>query len=193
MSLLEGAPTVHLIMRAYPDTMPPQDSFGVAYAERLSLPWWAWPAALGGSAVVVAELTLGMPGLTVPGTGLAMLLTAAGLGLVRRWPVQVSTGTGEPELRVDDAHLPVRFVRAATPLSPTEVRELLGPAHDPMAFVVLRPWVRTAVRVDLADPADPTPYWVISSRRPEQLAQALTDAAPHAGDPGTQGDQLSRA
>jgi len=32
------------------------------------------------------------------------------------------------------------------------------------------------VRVDLNDPADPTPYWVVSSRRPTELAGAIKAA-----------------
>ena len=41
---------------------------------------------------------------------------------------------------------------------------------------MLRPYVKTAVRVELTDPADPTPYWLLSSRHPQALASAL-DAA----------------
>jgi hypothetical protein len=38
---------------------------------------------------------------------------------------------------------------------------------------VLRPWVDGVVRVALTDPADPAPYWLVSTRRPEVLAAAL--------------------
>jgi hypothetical protein len=38
---------------------------------------------------------------------------------------------------------------------------------------VQRPWVKGAVQVHLDDPADPTPYWVVSSRNPTALASAL--------------------
>jgi hypothetical protein len=31
------------------------------------------------------------------------------------------------------------------------------------------------VRVELTDPEDPTPYWLVSSRRPDALARALAD------------------
>ena len=52
-----------------------------------------------------------------------------------------------------------------------------GPEADARAYLVLRPYVRTAVQVDLADPADPAPYWLISSRHPKRLADALVAAA----------------
>ena len=64
----------------------------------------------------------------------------------------------------------------AIPLDAATKRELLGPSADPMAFVIQRPWVSGAVQVVLDDPDDVTPYWVISSRRPEDLARALRRA-----------------
>jgi hypothetical protein len=132
-------------------------------------PWWAWPLAAAGGAIAGAELTLGAPGLR-PGVivGGTVLATVA-LALVSRIRVEV---TGD-ELRVDDARLPLRFVAAASVVEPEERRRLLGTEADPLAFAVLRPWVRGTVRVDLDDPADPTPYWLISSRRPEALVAAL--------------------
>jgi hypothetical protein len=32
------------------------------------------------------------------------------------------------------------------------------------------------VRVEITDPADPAPYWLVSSRRPVELAEALSRA-----------------
>jgi hypothetical protein len=88
------------------------------------------------------------------------------------------------ELRVDDARLPVRFVGGVTVLGAPEKRILLGTAAHPYAFVVQRPWIKGAVQVHLNDPADPTPYWVVSSRRPAALAATLL-AARAAGESGT--------
>ena len=33
--------------------------------------------------------------------------------------------------------------------------------------------MRTAVEITLDDPEDPVPYWLVSTRRPQQLAAAL--------------------
>jgi Protein of unknown function (DUF3093) len=41
--------------------------------------------------------------------------------------------------------------------------------------------VATAVEITLADPADPVPYWLVSTRRPQQLAAALTTATAPLG------------
>jgi hypothetical protein len=63
-----------------------------------------------------------------------------------------------------------------TVLGVAEKRILLGTAAHPYAFVVQRPWIKGAVQVHLDDPNDPTPYWVVSSRRPAALAAALLAA-----------------
>jgi hypothetical protein len=43
---------------------------------------------------------------------------------------------------------------------------------------VQRPWIGGAVQVVIDDPADPTPYWVVSSRDPVRLAAAIAAGAP---------------
>ncbi|MGH3428112.1 MAG: DUF3093 domain-containing protein, partial [Mycobacteriales bacterium] len=84
----------------------------------------------------------------------------------------------ESTLFVDDAKIPVRLIERAVPLSPAAYRAAIGASFDPLAFVVRRPWISRAVLITLADPDDPTPYWIISSRRPEALAAAINDSRP---------------
>lgn len=48
-----------------------------------------------------------------------------------------------------------------------------GPGLDARAFTLFRGWVDPVLRIDLIDPEDPTPYWLISTRRPERLQEAL--------------------
>ena len=156
------------------------------YSERLALPWWAWPTAFAGAAFVAAEISLRGPDpRTLPLYALVLLAAAGGLYALGRIRVSVdSPAEGpDPELRVDDAHLPLRFVAGVTALTAEDKRALLGVDADPLAFVVQRPWIPGAVRVDLDDPADPTPYWLISSRRPAELAAALDAARDGAVSP----------
>ena len=44
---------------------------------------------------------------------------------------------------------------------------------DARAYLLLRPYLKRAVKVEITDRADPAPYWLISTRHPEELAQAL--------------------
>jgi hypothetical protein len=143
------------------------------YRERLGVPLWWWLAAPATAALLAAEVFLGAPGFATVLPYVVLVPAVVG-GLW--WAGRVRVAVTEDELQVDDARLPLRYVRAVTPLSALQTRDLLGPGAAPYAFVVQRPWVGTAVRVDLDDPDDPTPYWVISSRRATELAAAI-DAA----------------
>jgi hypothetical protein len=148
------------------------------YAERLLAPWWLWLLALGGAALLSAEVFLGAPGrpLWLPYV-ILLPLTAFGLGQASRLRVTVRDGA----LQVGGKRLDLRQVAQAGVLDAAGKRAALGPRADPLAFVVHRPWLSRAVLVVLDDPDDPTPYWMISSRHPEKLARAIRAATTDAG------------
>lgn len=143
------------------------------YTERLTLPWWMWLCGLSLAALFAAEIWLGVPGVRawLP-FAVLMTLTAVGLWWLGRIRIAVRDG----ELLVDDARLPVRFIADAIALDAAGRREVLGVGAHPLAFVIQRPWIPGAVQVVLNDPDDPTPYWVISTRHPLRLAEAILAA-----------------
>jgi len=145
-----------------------------AYAERLTVPWWAWPLSLLVAMLLAAELWMGTGGLRawVP-FAVVLPLTVAALIWLGRIRIAVTAG----EFQVDDARLPLAVISDVVALDAGGKREVLGVGAHPLAFVVQRPWVPGAVQVVLDDPADPTPFWVVSSRRPVELATALLAAA----------------
>jgi hypothetical protein len=77
------------------------------------------------------------------------------------------------ELLAGRAHVPVRLLGEVTALDAAAMRHELGRGLDVRAFICIRGWIGRGVRVALNDPDDPTPYWLLSSRRPERLATAL--------------------
>lgn len=164
---------------AQPETAPDKAPHrgDVRYTERLSVPWWGWPLPLFAAGLLAAEIHMGYPGLRA-WLPYALLLPAtavliAGMGRTR---VRVV----DDELWVGDAHLPLRFVGTVTVIRPPEKRIALGPKLDPTAFLMHRGWIAPVVRIDLTDPDDPTPYWMVSTRRPEQLVAALgADGGQH--------------
>lgn len=76
-------------------------------------------------------------------------------------------------LRAGAATLPLRSLGEASALDQERARALLTYEADPRAFMLLRSYVKTAVRVEVVDPQDPHPYLFLSSRHPEQLAAAF--------------------
>ena len=159
------------------------------YAERYVVPWWAWLAGLALGVMLAGEFDLSGASLVgwVP-YGLLLVLIFGGLWWVGRVRVAV-TGT---ELLVDDARLPLSCVAEVQRIGPDTKRRLLGPGTHPLAFVVQRPWIRGTVRVVLDDPADPTPYWLISSRHPDRLIEALTADRTNPDQPAAEPDRVDR-
>ncbi|MFC0004038.1 DUF3093 domain-containing protein [Micromonospora siamensis] len=152
---------------------PTPANAAVEYSEKLRLPWWYALAGLAVAALLAAEVWLGGAGVRA-WLPFAVLLPATAAALW--WLGRIRVAVRDGELLVDDARLPVRFVADAVPLDAAGRREVLGVGADPLAFVVQRPWIGGAVQVVLDDPADPTPFWVVSSRHPVALAEAILRA-----------------
>ncbi|GAB6903784.1 DUF3093 domain-containing protein [Kineosporia succinea] len=71
------------------------------------------------------------------------------------------------------AKVPASLVAKVEPLDAAQMRAAHGVDLDARAYLCTRAWVRTGIRVTLDDPADPTPYWLISTRRPQEWVRAL--------------------
>jgi hypothetical protein len=80
------------------------------------------------------------------------------------------------DLVAGPARVPVSALGPARALTPDESRRLRGPESDPAGYHLIRGWVPAGVRADVVDPEDPTPYWFVASRRPDELAAAIEAA-----------------
>jgi hypothetical protein len=151
----------------------PDRTTAPAYAERLTVSWPMWLIAVVVVGILGVEILLGFP--EVPAwVAFAVLVPLTAALLLRVGRIRVAV-TGD-EFRVDDARLPLAVISDVVALDPAGKREALGVGAHPLAFVIQRPWIGPAVQVLLDDPADPTPYWVISTRHPVELATALLAA-----------------
>jgi hypothetical protein len=142
------------------------------YEERLTAPrsWWLICLLVGVSmALILLPFgTLPLLGGLVGGTAAAAVV-ASSYGSAR---IRVVAGS----LIAGDARIPVSALGETHILDPEEARAWRTFKADPRAFMLLRAYVPTALRVDITDPSDPTPYVYLSTREPERLAAAL-DAA----------------
>lgn len=120
--------------------------------------------------LLAAEVHMGHPGVRawLPYVLLVPLAVA-----VPAWLSRTKVEVVDGELWVGDAHLPLRYVDDAEVIPASDKRRALGPDLDPAAFLVHRAWIGPAIRIWLNDDNDPTPYWVISTRRPEELSKLL--------------------
>lgn len=143
------------------------------YDERLGVPlrWWVLAAAFLASLLVA--FVVSTP-LWVALGGTAVLVAVVGGILLGYGAARVSVRDGV--LRAGRAHIPVALLGDVDVLDDAAARQLAGPDADARAFLVLRPYLHSAVRVEIRDPADPTPYWMVATRHPDRLAAALREA-----------------
>lgn len=147
-----------------------------AYAERLRVPlrWWAQGTMFIATfwlAMIVALIEKA-PLLPWVITGLLLALLALFL-----------RSYGGARLVVDDgwflagrARIELEHLGPAEALDADATRHVSGPGADVRAYLLLRPYLKQSVKVEITDPADPAPYWLVSSRHPQALAGALNAA-----------------
>lgn len=142
----------------------------MTYSERLHAPWTWWLVGLGFEVCIAVAVLAYLPlpaGITV----CALFLVAVIAGILAYGGIVVRVD--ESGLNVGRYRLESRYIAAAEPYEGEAAREALGPAADPRAFLFTRPFITDVVRIDLDDLADPHPYWLVSTRRPKDLAAAL--------------------
>jgi Protein of unknown function (DUF3093) len=148
---------------------------GRRYAERLWVPWTWWVLGIAAAALLCLEVltTLTIGRIWVGWQ--AMTIAVVG-GFLFGWLVSQSRTLVEvvgDELVAGPARLPLGHVGEVRLVDEAARRQLMGPGADPAAYTFVRAWVRLAVLIEVTDPDDPTPYWLVSTRRPQALAAAL--------------------
>ena len=126
-------------------------------------------------------------GLVIPATALIFLPVNLPLGIAVGSALWVgSVGLlwwSAPSLMVADgqfhagrATIEIASLGSASAFEKEEARAERGVNLDARAWLALRPWVDPVVKVELNDPLDPTPYWLVSSKKPQALITALQAA-----------------
>jgi hypothetical protein len=141
------------------------------YRERLwPAPWLFISTAL----VIPASLLVFLPINTAVGivVAIALYLGCAGLLLL-----------GSPVVEVTDSHfvagkarLPLALLGTVEGFAGDAARLERGQHLDARAYLLLRGWIDPVVKVVVDDDADPAPYWLVSTRNPSTLADALEAA-----------------
>lgn len=142
-----------------------------SYRERLwPAPWIGLIAAL---AVPASLLTFAPVSVLVGAiVGIALALGVIAAAVLSAPVIVVADGM----LRAGSARIPLSLVGATTVARGDDARLARGQQLDARAHLVLRPDVAPVVRIEVTDPDDPAPYWLVSTRRPEELAAAIAEA-----------------
>lgn len=142
----------------------------VSYRERLSVPatWWLVTAL----ALATTWLIITVPAGPIAGTVVTLVGLALFVAAYQRYggtTIQVDA----ERLAAGRASIERTYLGEVEALTGDAARTATGRDCDARAYLLLRPYLRDVVRVHLNDPRDPAPYWLISTRHPDQLAAAL--------------------
>lgn len=144
------------------------------YRERL------WPAPwvfIATALVIPASLLVFLPISLEAGIAVAAVLYAGIVGALIATTATIEVT--DDGLRAGRARIERRFVGTATASTGPEATAERGVRLDARAWLLVRGWIPGVVRIEITDPEDPTPYWLVSSRRPEEFARALAGHRLH--------------
>lgn len=141
------------------------------YVERLVPGPWTWVAV--GVFALFTFITIVVMSLIAAAIVASVTLI---VGCVAVWVLAPVIRVQEGELWAGRAHIPVVHLGPASVLDRAGVQGAMGPSYDPRSFSCLRVGTGHAVTFRVLDPQDPTPSWLVSTRRPEDLVRAV-DAA----------------
>ena len=100
-----------------------------------------------------------------------MLLLTASIPLL--WFKMRMVITVDSELRIDRAHIELKYLKDARALDKDEYRKLRTVNSDARSFHATRPWITTGVQVFVNDERDQTSYWLIGSKKAKELVSSL--------------------
>jgi hypothetical protein len=145
------------------------------FRERLTVPWAWW--LLAGLAAVSMLAAVGFYLGPVWGVAVAAVVLAIAAAVFASAAITISVD--RTALQVGRSVIEVAYLGEVTALDAEQAQRRAGVDADVRAHLVLRPYVGKAVEIVLNDPDDPVPYWLVSTRRPVELAAALRTAAAH--------------
>jgi len=139
------------------------------FREKLTPPLWGWVALTGFSLMLAISVS------AVFGNFVAIIVFLILDVLFVFIAIRFS-----PVIKVDDqylyankAKLPLKIISQATSLDARQTTKIRGVDADPKCFSATSPLINTAIRIDFEDVADPHTYWLLSTRKPEQLSKVL--------------------
>ena len=153
-----------------------------SYREQLYVPVGYWLLSVPVVVLLGAEVFVGFSTL-VAALVYAVFVVVVG-GFLLSWGVARIEVRGTV-LKAGGDTLPLSQVSKVMPLDDEQAALMRGPRADPSAHLLLRPYLKRAVYLRLADSPDGVPYWLVATRHPDKLAAALMAALTDGGLPGT--------
>ena len=91
--------------------------------------------------------------------------------------------TVDTELRIDRAHIELKYLKEPREIDETEYRKLRTFNSDARSFHATRPWLKRGVQVFVNDERDKTSYWLIGSNNGSELVKRIRGIQPQRQSP----------
>jgi len=151
--------------------VPPAKEDGILYQETVRPPIWV----LAFLFFLLGSVALSIWAAFDNRAGLIALILAIAAPPVINNAMLLRISVDTKELRVGPAHIERQYLGEAVSLTIDQMRLTRGRDADPAAYLALRFWQPRGVKIGVQDGRDATPYWLISSRKANDLAQALNN------------------
>ena len=102
-------------------------------------------------------------------TFIALTIALLAIAVMAKSEVRVT----QDELVIGKAHIGVKYLAGVEILDKNAMRLLRTRDADPAAFLAIKFWLSTGVKITLNDPRDPTPYWLVSCKKGKELKSIL--------------------
>lgn len=140
----------------------------MTYREVIRAPWWVYGTAIALAALFCFTFAavVGVPSATV----LFIALAALAAWVIERRRLVLTVD--EQTFQVGEVGIPREQIADAVALTEEGLRVVAGPDADGRALMVLRNLAtKEGVKVDIR--SGQAPYWLVSSKSPQELANAL--------------------
>lgn len=141
----------------------------VLYEEKLWPAPWIWVVVAGAAvASVFTFIPISVQAGVIAAVVVAAILTTL---LILSTP---SIRVTDTELQVGKAQIERKYLGDVEAFTGADATAQRGTKLHGKAYLCIRGWISPVVKIVIEDAEDPTPYWLTSTRRPEQLTAALT-------------------
>ena len=103
-------------------------------------------------------------------SGILATILVVGMMIANSTRITVSNG----QLQVGKAKIDAKFIGVCGEVAFAPRFAQRVPNLDPKAFLRLQNSRRGLVKIEILDEADPTPYWLVSTKNPQQLLAAIS-------------------
>ncbi len=137
--------------------------------EVLRWPWWFTLLVLGLDLSIVIALWAGLGNNAALAGAISILVLSFIFYRFTSLTIEIEGDV----LRVGGAVIEKKYLGEKEILDRSKMQHYMRIGFNPSAFYAIRFWVKTGVKISIDDARDPTPFWIVSSKRATEIEALL--------------------